>query len=260
MSEGNELEFALIELGRDIEFPDPPDLVSAVRVEIARGPARRRLLPDLRRAAYALTAMVALLGGLVVFSPATREAIADFLGISGVELRTPVGPPSPDVTARAPDIGLGDQVSITAVRPFVVFHVRIPTLLGAPDRVYYDSFVPGGKVSLVYENVPGAPGLGDSDIGVVLSQFPGDLQEPFVEKTVRGGETKIDAVEVDGAPGFFIRGGPHEVVYLTDEGIERVDTVRLAGNTLLWERDGVAYRLEADISRAAAVRIGESLE
>jgi hypothetical protein len=37
------------------------------------------------------------------------------------------------------------------------------------------------------------------------------------------------------------------------------DTLRLATNTLLWERDGHVYRLEADISLETAERIAQSV-
>ncbi|TPW12697.1 MAG: hypothetical protein FD127_2476, partial [Acidimicrobiaceae bacterium] len=39
-----------------------------------------------------------------------------------------------------------------------------------------------------------------------------------------------------------------------------VDTLRLATNTLLWERDGIVLRIEADISRDEAARIAVSWE
>ena len=37
------------------------------------------------------------------------------------------------------------------------------------------------------------------------------------------------------------------------------DTLRLATNTLLWQRGGHVYRLEADISLETAVRIAKSV-
>ena len=37
------------------------------------------------------------------------------------------------------------------------------------------------------------------------------------------------------------------------------DTLRLATNTLLWERNGLIYRIEADISLETAVRIANSV-
>ena len=259
----NDLEASLATLAGEIEYPFTPDLVAPVRAAItAEMPARPGWFqrPVIRRAGFALAVVAALLGALMTFSPATRDAIADLLGISGVDVRTVPGRPSPDVETTAPDIGLGDPVSLEQARRAVDFDVAVPRSLGAPDDVYLDEFVPGGKVSLVYANVSDAPGIGGSDIGVVLSLFPGDLDRAYVSKTLHLGATKVDAVTIGGAPGFFIKGGPHEVFYLTPEGAERVDTLRLAGNTLLWESQGVAYRLETSLGKEAALEVAESLE
>ena len=52
----------------------------------------------------------------------------------------------------------------------------------------------------------------------------------------------------------------HEnVVYLDENGNPIPDRARLAGNTLLWSRDGITYRLEADIDKEAALRIARSV-
>ena len=37
-----------------------------------------------------------------------------------------------------------------------------------------------------------------------------------------------------------------------------METLRLAENTLLWERGGVTYRLEAQVTRDEAIRIASS--
>jgi hypothetical protein len=259
----NDLEASLATLAGEIEYPFTPDLVAPVRAAItAQAPARGGWFqrPVFRRASFLVASVALLLGALVTFSPATRDAIADLLGISGVEVRTSPGRPSPEVSASAPDVGLGERVTLEQARTAVDFDVALPRSLGAPDHIYLDGFVPGGKVSLVYANVPGAPGIGGSDIGVVLSLFPGELDRAYVDKTVHLEATKVDAVAVNGAPGFFIKGGPHEVVYLAPDGGERVDTLRLAGNTLLWESQGVAYRLETSLGKQASLEVAESLE
>ena len=41
-------------------------------------------------------------------------------------------------------------------------------------------------------------------------------------------------------------------------GNPQAETLRLAGNTLLWEQDGVTFRLEAQVSRDDALRIAAS--
>ena len=41
---------------------------------------------------------------------------------------------------------------------------------------------------------------------------------------------------------------------------EGEESVRLAGNTLLWEVDGVSFRFESALDRAAAVAVANSLD
>ena len=51
----------------------------------------------------------------------------------------------------------------------------------------------------------------------------------------------------------------HEFFYLDADGEPQPDTARLAANTLLWERDGVTYRLESALDRDAALAIARQL-
>jgi hypothetical protein len=63
---------------------------------------------------------------------------------------------------------------------------------------------------------------------------------------------------VRGAPGLWLEGA-HAVVFRDAQGIVRDEELRLAGNVLLWERDGITYRLEGQIERDDAVRLAEAL-
>lgn len=81
---------------------------------------------------------------------------------------------------------------------------------------------------------------------------------PLLEKLVARG-TEVELVSVGRAPAWFLSGAPH-VVYLVDARGEVVEeTTRLAENVLVWERDGVTFRLEADIGKHRAVELAESL-
>ena len=67
--------------------------------------------------------------------------------------------------------------------------------------------------------------------------------------------TTIEPVTVDGAAGYWLGNGVHEFFYLDTQGNPQPDTARLAANTLLWERDGVTYRLESALDRDAALAL-----
>jgi hypothetical protein len=71
--------------------------------------------------------------------------------------------------------------------------------------------------------------------------------------------TQIAALQIEGRPGFFLSGEPHEFSYFDRTGEYRQEIVRLAGNTLLWERGPLTLRLEADIDREEAVEIARSV-
>ncbi len=52
---------------------------------------------------------------------------------------------------------------------------------------------------------------------------------------------------------------PHVFWYLAPSGAVIEDSRRLVGDTLVWERDGVLYRIEGAISRAQALAIARSM-
>ena len=53
---------------------------------------------------------------------------------------------------------------------------------------------------------------------------------------------------MNGGPGVWLAGRPHQVIYRDADGEIRDDAVRLAGNVLLWEQDGLTLRLEGAAS------------
>lgn len=93
-------------------------------------------------------------------------------------------------------------------------------------------------------------------VEVVISEIPGSLTGPVITKTVGDG-TDVIEVTVRGAPGLWIDGEPHEVVFLDADG--EVVARGFAGNTLLWQDGDVIRRLEGFTDVAAAVDHAETL-
>jgi hypothetical protein len=58
---------------------------------------------------------------------------------------------------------------------------------------------------------------------------------------------------------YYLAGQPHQFFFRDPAGNLQPETLRLAGNTLLWEDAGVTYRLEAEVSLEEAVRIASTL-
>src|SRR5207248_8060167 len=119
--------------------------------------------------------------------------------------------PSP---APGEALGLGRAMSLDEARRRVGFAILLPTQgsLGAPDAVFFVDFPPGGQVSLVYRARPGLPDAGKGGIGLLLTEFRGDLEQPLLSKTV-GPDSRVVATTVNGGQGFWIDGAPHEFLF-----------------------------------------------
>jgi len=218
-----------------------------------------------RLRALVAAAVILVLGftAVLILSPTARTAVARFLGLRGVRITVQ---PTVSVPPVHPGehLALGQRMSLFEAGSKLPFRVLLPPdhvegiALGAPDAVYLDPYLPTGKVTLVYGERPGLPKTKETGVGMLLAEFRGTLDEPSLQKSIRFGDATVESVVVNGEQGYFIR-GEHAVEYREPSGLTRQDTVRLAGNTLLWERDGVTFRLESSLSKARALAIAERI-
>ena len=85
-------------------------------------------------------------------------------------------------------------------------------------------------------------------VGALISVLPAHIEEGFFRKML-GNEATVRPVDLGDVSGYWIEGSPHQVMFEIGDNEVQQDTLRLATNTLLWERDGrFFYRLEADVS------------
>ena len=262
-----ELEVALAALSEKIEFPPTPALVTSVRAGIAGGARRPAWVPrslfgegrSWRGALAAAVAVIAVFGGVMVFSPAARHAVADFFGLEGARIKVSPRPLPTDVPVLGEDLDLGDRVPLAQAEKNAGFDVLVPAELGAPDEVYSSPFTPR-LVSLVYAPDAEVPEAAETGVGVLISEFPGRfVKGSLLTKIVHAGG-RLSPVKVNGQPGYWISGADH-VLYFRDTSGEVIeDTVRIAGDTLLWESGDVTLRLESALTKTAALRIARSVE
>jgi hypothetical protein len=141
---------------------------------------------------------------------------------------------------------LGRPVTLGEAGTALGRRVALPAALGQPDEIRARA----GVVSLLYAPRNGLP-------RILLAEIPGDLDENLVRKTVDV-ETEVRPVKVRGARGVFL-GGRHTVLYVRPDGDVAESVPRLAGRALVWSRDGVVFRLEADVPLRRAIRIARSV-
>ena len=242
------LELELLALREDVAWPATPDLATAVQARVAREPrpqGRRGRRPAWLAPAVAVLVLLLALGAVLAASPGVRATVRDWLGIGSVHIARVERLPD---LSPARQLALGRRASAAAAGRYLGSRVATVRALGAPDAIYLGDGLPA-RVSLVYGGRPGLP-PGTAGVGALLDQIQGDAMI-FVEKLVAG-DVPVTRVRVNGAPGYFI-GGAHSV-NLPDQL-----RPRLAGNTLVWVRDAVTYRLETRLGRAAALRLARSV-
>lgn len=254
-----ELERALRDLGPRYPYPPTPNLSSRVRLRITARPIGRprrlNLWRDPPRLALAAAVLFVLLGAAALANPTTRDAIAHFFHVRGVVVSRQQSP-LPSLSPIVP-LDLGRRTTLADAQSAVSFKIAVPSTLGDPDAVYVISDIPGGEISLAYLPRPGTPLVKQTGLGVLVTEFRGDLVPGFIGKGLGPGTT-LQETSVNGDPGWWIAGEPH-MIYVDIHGNGQEVTLRMAANTLVWEHAGVTYRIESGLSRADAFRLAADL-
>jgi hypothetical protein len=252
-----ELEATLTDLGERLAYPRPTRLAAAVRARLNE-PRPRRWWDALVSPRFAFAPAVATLLLIVVVSlaavPDVRAAADEFLHLRGIDIfRTTATPTGPAASPAVPFPG--QRVSLEEARSRAPF-LRAPAdpRLGAPDQVYIDQMGTGDRVTLVYVSRPEIPVSREAGVSAVVVAFRGQIDESLFAKVALPG-TQVEEVTVNGGRGYWLEGTPHQFFYRDAAGNPSPETLRLAGNTLLWEQGGVTFRLEAQLARDDALRI-----
>jgi hypothetical protein len=254
-----ELERMLSQLGRELDWPETPELAPRVRARLSEPVPRRRRNPlvwGLRRPlALALALLLVLAAVTAAAVPAVRDAVLEFLGLQGatVERRQSLPTPPPE---RPLDLGRRTTLENATAR--LAFPPLVPAGLGHPDGVYIRRGVPGGELSLAYRPRPGLPRARSTRLGLLVSEFRGDLDRNYVGKIV-GPAGLVDRLRLDGGRAIWIEGVEHFFFYRDPTGRVIEHELRLAQNVLLVERGKLLVRLEGAFSRERAIRIARSL-
>jgi hypothetical protein len=278
-----ELELQLIAAGRSLPYPPTPDLVGPVMQQLGAMPSRRRRKASPAKKSikagwvYAVAVVLVLLAGLLAV-PSVRAQILEFIQIGVVRIFTgspapteipapsqqpAVEPPINPTGVESPVTGIpqGSQMPVVSLLEIdgattleqaardAEFDVRLPEYppdLGTPDRVFFQEF--SGQMLVMVWTDPNDP----EAIRLSLHQYSGEDGINLSKNLVR----RVEETSVNDNWAIWAE-GPY---YLQLENGE-VRLVRLVeGRVLIWEEDGVTYRLETDLPLDEAVRIAESLQ
>jgi hypothetical protein len=257
------VEARLREAAATAAWPPTPDLRPPVLARIEGAPRSAAVAPpvpgaEARRTTptrrLALAVAVALVAILLI------AGIAGALGfrLGAVDIRlVPTLPPVATPAAGA-GLGLGSPIPVADARALAGPRVLVPGAMPAPDVAYVTGAGDEALVTLAWRADPGQPTLPGSDLAVTVMAVPGTTNSSLVSKMVSRGTT-VEPVRVGGRPAWWIAGAPHEIL------VERPDTeivvlpARLAGDTLVFTRDGTTYRIESTLGRDRTIAIAESL-
>jgi hypothetical protein len=248
------LELALADLAAAVRFPPTPALAAGIgsRLERQRSDFGWSSWPSsTRRSVVLAVAGLLTLAGVV-------GAIG--LGIGAIQIRFADGNPLPTPGGSVANRGFGEETTLASAQAGVSFTIRLPTdpALGSPDGVFLADIPEGGTVTLAWGERPGFP-ADDAGNGLVVTQFSADIGPEAFEKMVTEG-TRVEAVPVNGQPGWWVEGGTHAFFYRDASGQMVNTTLRLVTSALIWEEDGLALRVEGAPDLDAALRVASSLE
>ena len=260
-----DLEAALVDLGTALDYPSTPDLATTVGAALRAGavvplggriPLRRRLLRSVLLAA----AISLLLVGTAVGLRLGLDLLSIEFG--PVPAASPTFPGEPTTAPGRPGdgLGLGTPTPIADARRTAPFPILVPAVLPAPDTVFVGGPALRGQISIVYpatDDRPASDLLGGA--GLLITQNAGSVDVGLANKLVDAGLATVETVDVAGASGLWITGEPHVFWYLDPDGEVIESGRRLVGDVIVWERDGVLYRIEGEITLDSALEIAASM-
>jgi len=264
-------ENRLLSAARELPYPPTPDIAGQVRRRLANERSPRSLAYG--RAAWTAAVVIILLLATILLVLPVRAAVLDFLQIGAVRIflveptptltPTPAPPtatpmhsgatslptaaPSPTPIYPASPLDLQGETTLDQALDRLLFTPSLPGYppdLGNPDRVFLQD--QEGQVLFLIWTDPQQPDKVRLSLNII---GPGSWVATKMIPTV------IDQTRVNDQEAFWAE-GPY-MMWLTNGTL---DVRRLVdGHVLIWEQDGLTYRLETDLPMEEAVKIAESL-
>jgi hypothetical protein len=233
-------------------FAYPPTPALAIAPTVRGGMAARGSLWRWRAAWAALAALLVLAALLAV--PEVRAALREVLRLGGITIVRDESMPPPLTLPDGSALQLAGETTLEAARDSVAFAIALPTYppdLGAPDRVVVQPLA--GPVVILLWTAPDDPSRPRLALHILGPEARG----------WKRGAVAVEQVMVNGREAWWVT-GTHQLEYLDPaqpaSQPESTMTLLVEGPVLIWERDGLTYRLESGLPPAEAIRIAESIE
>lgn len=253
-----DLEAQLADLATALDAPSGSGVAATTVARLRAGDApealvvaRRRWSPSpWRRVGLAVAGVAA-----AITAVAAAPAVADWLGVRGVEIRRSEdagGPVASTTTTAAPSgapLDLGTPMaSLAAAERAAGFAPIVPDALGPPDAIWVDRRGAAPFISLVYDDGP------------LVTQFDATITADAVLAKMARPDTTIERLRIHGEPALWIE-GIHEVAVLGRDGAHVFERLRLSDRVLLVQHGPLTVRIEtaAGMGRDDAIRIADSL-
>ncbi len=255
-------EKQLSRLSQELPYPPTPDIAAAVASHLERERVRpaRQLSP---RLAWVVVILI-LLATLMAIEP-VRAQILEFLQVGAIRIflnqSTPTIPPGE--TQPSPVAGLSvptatpvsfpvlnelaGETSLESARSATDFPIKLPGYppdLGEPDRVFLQDL--GGQAVLMVWMDAEEPNRIRLDL---LLMGPGTFAE-------KDSPEVVEETSVYGLRALWTKGA--HILHFGGSTYQSLPLV-VRGNILVWEQDGITYRLESDLPLKEAIRVAESM-
>lgn len=255
------VEDALRDLAAHVKTEADHDLSSVVLERIGTDVAATTRRDGLASAWKPLIAAACLLlvAAFSLLSP-VRDAAAAVLELVGIDIQQAESGRMPPAPSPPVNGELGRQIPLDAIATQAGFTVPEPRIgaLGDPDQAY---LLDGGDhqvVTLVWHRRDEIPVASASGASALLSVFHGGPTQPEFLKKILFQGSRAHQVMVNDQLGVFVE-GPQTVIYQSsDREVEEAQS-RLSANSLIWQQDGLTFRLESELGKGASLAIARSV-
>ena len=260
----SELDERLRDLAAHVAFPPTPALSRSVINAIQAHPSRNQRVHPRLAVAFILVLMIVFTAVAAV--PAARHAVARWIDIPGIHLSWLDEDPPANIEAEI-RLGLGNRITIDETMSQADFPISLPAddRANEPDEIFYNSSpasgpsFPPGVVSFVYYANSDLPAVPGTDVGLLITEFEGDTSSIWANKSLMIDDDPR-TVRVNGADGLWLPDTHLISIQPESAGDILTPATRSTGSVLIWNRDGITYRIEGNLPYDAMLEIAESME